>query len=181
MKNKIYPQDKYVYLSAATSFLKAHGVDLNWHRGKEIITGSFPYIGHFLNKKWPLSEEYTLHFLYLQQVKGYFRAATCFNKSYLISWKMLIAESCYPEILLHIFPHQKLFIIIKIQSINFQAGLINLELGHREHKWEQELTVLKLQHLILPFMLLGVGICLAFVIFCLEKMEYCCYNKAKKL
>ena len=83
VQHRIYPEGPYVYISAATSFLKGR-VKGSWHRGKdttsrynritfhskiywktlyllvctgkEAITGVFPFTGHVTNKKWPLNE-----------------------------------------------------------------------------------------------------------------------------
>ena len=83
VQHRIYPEGPYVYISAATSFLKGR-VKGSWHRGKdttsrynritfqskiywktpyllvctgkEAIPGVFPFTGHVTNKKWPLNE-----------------------------------------------------------------------------------------------------------------------------
>ena len=53
-----------------TALLSNHiaGINYQWHRGKESIPGYFPYMGHLMNKKWRLGEQYVMHLTILQQV-----------------------------------------------------------------------------------------------------------------
>ena len=74
-RDDIQGANTHVFVGCYACFVSYNGKFGKYHKSKEAIAGTNPYVGNIMNKKWEYNEAYNHHMLLFHQVNLIYKIA----------------------------------------------------------------------------------------------------------